>query len=197
MNAECRNATLGFALHSAFIILNSAFLFNDFINIRQIPPLLVIVQSVAHDELVADVHSFVVDGVGVLEVVGFEEQRGDAHVSGFQVAEFLQGMAHGVARVDDVFHHDHVPAIQGVVQAYQFADDIGAFRARIRGELDEADLAGDGQPLEQLGGEHEGPVEHYKEQRILILHVAVDLIGHGLDAGFDFCLGDIQPKFLV
>ena len=183
---------------ATFCIHHSSFcIFYYLINIRQISPLLIIIQSITHDELIADVHAFVVNGVGVLEVVRLEEQRGDTHVGGLQVAEFLQGMAHGVARVDDVFHDDHMSAVQRVVQTNQFTNDIGAFRARIRGELDEADLAGDGQPLEQLGGEHEGPVEHYKEQRILILHVAVDLIGHGLDAGFDFCLGDIQPKFLV
>ena len=38
-----------------------------------------------------------------------------------------------------------------MVEANQLADDVGGRRARIGGELDEADLTRDGQPLEKLG----------------------------------------------
>ena len=158
---------------------------------------MVIIQPIAHDELVADVHAFVVDGVVVLEIVGFEEKRGDAHVGGFQVAEFLDGVTHGVACVDDVFHDDDVAAVQGMVEADELAHDAGAFGARIRGEFHETDLTGNGNPLEQLGGEHESAVKHHEEQGTHALHVAVDLVGHGLDVGFDFLLGNEQSKIFV
>ena len=133
LNYECRmGAKPSVALrHSAFSIYHSTFLFDDFINIRQIPPLLVIIQSIAHDELVPNVHAYIVDGVGVLEIVGLEEQCGDAHVGGFQVAEFLRGVTQGVSRVDDVFHDDHMAAVQGTVQADKLADDIGGFSAGV------------------------------------------------------------------
>ncbi len=153
--------------------------------------MLVIIQTVAYDELVADVHAFVVDGVGVLEIVRFEEQGGNAHIGGSQVSEFLDGVAHGVTRVNDVFHDDHMTAIQGTVEADELSDDIGGLGARIGGELDETDFAGDGQPLEQFGGEHEGAVEHNEKQWIHTCHIMVDLIGHDLDVGFDFFLGDV------
>ena len=92
---------------------------------------MVIIQSVSHDELVTDVHAFVVDGVGVLEVVRLEKQCCDTHVGSLQVAELLGGITQGVARVDDVLHDDHVAAVQGVVQADEFADDVGGFCSRV------------------------------------------------------------------
>ena len=73
--------------------------------------MLVIIQPVAHDELVADIHAFVVDGIVVFEVVGFEEEGGDAHVSGLQEKEFLPGVAQGMARIHDVFHDDHMAPV--------------------------------------------------------------------------------------
>lgn len=158
---------------------------------------MVVVEAIAHDEVVADLHADVVDGVGVLEVVWLEEQRGDAHVGGLQVAEFLRGVTQGVARVDDVLHDDHVSTVQGMVEADEFADDVGGLGAGVGRQLDERDFTGDRQPLEQLGGEHEGAVEDDEKQWIHAVHVAVDLVGHGLDAVFDFFLRDEQPKFLV
>ncbi len=158
---------------------------------------MVIIQAVAHDELVADIHAFVVNRVGVLEIVWLEEQGGNAHVGGFQVPEFLHGVAHGVTCVNDVFHDDHMAAFQGMVEADELSDDIGGLGARIGGELDETDFTGDGQSLEQFGGEHEGTVEYHEKQWIHARHIMIDLIGHDLDVGFDFFLGDIEPKFLV
>ena len=158
---------------------------------------MVIIQSVAHNELVADVHAFVVDGIVVLEVVRFEEERGDAHIGGLQVPKFLYGVSHRVACVDDVFHDDHMPSVQGMVQADELADDVGGFRARVGSEFDEADFTGDGQSLEQFGGKHESAVEYHEKQRVHAVQVAVDLVSNVLDAGFDFFLGDVEPKFLV
>ena len=130
-------------------------------------------------------------------IVGLEEHRGHTNVGGFQVAELLDGVAHGVASVDDVFHDDHMATFKRMVKAYELAHDAGAFGTGIGGEFDETDLAGDGDALEQLGGKHEGAVEHYEKHGVLSLQVLVDLIGHFLYVGFDFFLGDVQPKFLV
>ena len=94
--------------------------------------MLIIIQSIPHDELVTNLHANVVDGVGVLEVVWLEKQRGDAHVGGFQVAELLRGVALGVACVDDVFHDDNMATVQRMVKADKLADDVGGFSASIR-----------------------------------------------------------------
>ena len=90
---------------------------------------MVIIQSVADDELVTNLHANVVDRVGVLEVVWLEEQRGDAYIGSPQIPEFLCRLKQGVASVDDVFHDDHMATVQRAVQANEFADDVGSLGA--------------------------------------------------------------------
>ena len=177
--------------HSAFRILHY------FIDVREVPALLVIIQAIAHDELVGDVHGLVIDGIVVLERLGFEEQRGDPNVGGIETMQLLDGIFHGVSRIDDIFHDDHVAAFKRMVETDELAYHVGRLGTSVGGQLHKRDLAGDGEAFEKLGGEHKSAIKDQQKQRIFAHHVLIELIRNRLDGVFNLLLWDVKGEILV
>ena len=153
-------------------------LFHYCIDVRIVPSKPVVVQSVAHDEVVGDLHGYVFDVQVHLQFVRFHQQGGDVYLLRVTCAEGFNQALHGETRVHDVFHDDYRAVRQVLVDADHLFDDSCGRHALVGRQLDERDFTRDGDAFHQVGGEHERTVQHAEEERVLSCQVTIDFIGH-------------------
>ena len=97
-------------------------LFHYRVNISQIASLLIIVETVAHNEVVGDLHGGVLYVEWHLQLAGFHQERADVQALGIARSQLLQHALHGEARVDDVLNDNHRTTFQVLVNANNFLD---------------------------------------------------------------------------
>ena len=93
------------------------------VNVFGIPAQLVVVESETHNEAVFDLHGHVVELEVFFVNFGLEQHRADLHLFGARVAQQGIEVGDGLARVDDVLHHDDCAALDGRSQAQHLAGD--------------------------------------------------------------------------
>ena len=196
-------------LKNSFNSLNSLFLKNSFnswltapswhqrADVAESAALLVVVEAVADDEVVGDLEGRIADVERRLQLVGLDEEGADADGGGMAGAYLLDHAPHGAPRVDDVLDDDDVAAREVLVDAHHLLDLTCRRGALIGGQLDEGDLAGDGDAAHQVGREDEGAVEDGQQQRVAALEVVADLPAQLADAPEDVGLGDGRLECLV
>ena len=97
----------------------------------EVTPIAVVVQSIAHDEIVGDIEASVVDGERHTDLLGLDEQRSHVQVSRVELAELGEQLLHGQSGVDEVFHHDHRAPFQTFGESDEFFHLARALHAGI------------------------------------------------------------------
>src|SRR5690625_4453491 len=156
------------------------------VDVREVTTELPVIESVAEDELVgngkADVVEIEVDFGGV----GFMEERDAGERCRVLVPHSLEHVFHRQARVDDVFHDDHMAAFDAGVDFLELSHlAAGDFGGAVGGELEEVDLAIDIDVAHEVGHEDERTVEHTDEDGLLAVIVGGDLLPELGDALLD------------
>ena len=144
------------------------------IYIPGVSPEAVIVEPVAHNEIVGNLHAAVFDVQFHLELAWFQQERTNADACWILLLERLQSMRHGKACVYDVLDYYYMSPCNVNIKAYQFTDGTRGGNALIRSEFHKRYLAWNGHFPQQVGSENEGAVEHGKEYRALVPVVLVD-----------------------
>ena len=88
------------------------------IDVRQVASLLVVVESVAYDEVVGYLHCHILYVEVNLQLVGFDEQRAYMHRLWMAGAYRLHHALHRQTSVDDVLNNYHRAAGKVFVDAY-------------------------------------------------------------------------------
>jgi len=98
------------------------------------------------------------------------------------------------ARVDDVFHDQHVATADVEIEVLEHADLLvpAHDRAAVAGELDEVDRVQDRDCAGEVGGEDEACLERRDEHRLAARVVACDLGPQLPDAGADLRRGEVD-----
>src|SRR3954468_21324758 len=148
----------------------------EYADVGQVPVPLGEVEAVADDELVGDLEADVAHRHGDLAPRRLGQQGADLEGGGlarFQVADQVR---EGQARVDDVFDHEHVAALDVDVEVFQDPHDPGGVgRVAVARDGHEVDRAGHGQVPHQVGHEENGALQHADQQQVAALVVGRDL----------------------
>jgi len=160
-------------------------------DVGQVAALFVVIQAVAHHEIIGDGEAQVIDGDVHLVPLGLVQQGAHLQAARLAVQQQLTHGADGVTRVDDVVDQDHVPAADvGLVvrvdahEAARFGFVIGGDRHEVHGDgaLDVA---------HQVGEEDHAAAQQAQQQySFRILVVARDRLAQHLDALLDIGLRD-------
>ena len=156
------------------------------VNIFEIAAQLVVVESVSHDEFVADFEGAVADRQRLAVGIRLEEERADFDAGGIAAHEVGVHVGDAASRVDDVLDDDDVASCDVVVESQQALHVPRRTGPFVGGELDERNLAGEVDLLDQIAQEHERTVEHPDEDRTLLVAViGVETLGDGCDGAVD------------
>ena len=167
------------------------------IDMPQIAPLAVVVEPVAHDEVVGDFKAVIGDVEVYLKVAGLNEQCRDKHALGVVVFEQQEEFLHGETRVDDVFHDDHRAALNRFVKADELAHLSRGACALVRRHAHEGNFARHADSAQQVGCKNERAVEHGEEKRLFAGEVGADLCAEGSHALLDFFFGNADGEAAV
>lgn len=167
------------------------------IDVVEVTAIAVVVETSSDDELVRDGEAEIVDRQVELVCVRLVGHRGDAQVPEAHGLEHIDEVLVGASRIDDVLDDNNTLAVKVVVEPDEILDIIRGFGSAIGGEFHARYLALDVQSLEQVNGEHDGPVEGNQEYSVVIFVVLVDLIGHPLHSRVDFGFRDEFHESLV
>src|SRR4030095_9610754 len=150
----------------------------------------VVVEPVADHEIVRDHEAHVVDVHVDLPAGHLVQQDTQGEAPGVAGRHVAPQVADGPARVDDVLHDDHVPALDGDGQVGGQPHHPRGPRARpVGGHGHEVHGAGQRDGAEQIGGEEDRALQHTDQERRAPLVVATDGATQIADAG-----GDLVPR---
>ena len=86
-------------------------------DVRQVSVLLIEVQTITYDELIAYGHRYVVYIILVEELVGLEEERADRYTRGLTLLEVVKQIVHAMTRLDDILDDDNILTLNIEVDA--------------------------------------------------------------------------------
>ena len=77
------------------------------IDVGEVATLVVVVEAIAYDEVVLDIEATIVNLQIYLQATGLNEERSDEYFFRFLLAQHVECLLHGEARLDDVFDDDY------------------------------------------------------------------------------------------
>ena len=161
-------------------------LFGNNVDVLQISAQLIVIQAVADDKLVADLHRLVTNLEGFVVGVGLEEEGTYLDRGGLQRLQRLEHVGDALTRVDNILDDDDVATLDGIVEADELMNLSGGCRADIGGEFHEGDFVVELDFLHQVAQEHERSVEYpQKDRRLALGIICVETCCHRLDGVVD------------
>lgn len=152
-------------------------LYNNLINIIQIPSVAVVVEAAAHNEFVGDAESDVMDGQVGFVSLGFHGHGGHTYVLCAGFGQYLVQVDVGSASIDDVFEDDDPLTAHVLVETDEAVDFAGGFSAAIRGEFHAGDSAFDVELLDEIDGEEDSTVQCNQQNGIVVAVFFIDFGG--------------------
>ena len=152
-------------------------LYNNLINIIQIPAVAVVVEAAAHDEFVGDADADVMHGQAGFVGIGLHGHSGHAHILCTGFGQYLVQMDVGSASIDDVFEDDDPLSAHVLVETDEAIDFAGGFSATIRGELYAGDSAFDVELLDEIDGEEDSSVQCNQQNGVVVVVFFIDFGG--------------------
>ena len=161
-------------------------------DVRQVAVLFIVVEAVAHHELVRHREALVVRGDVGLAAAGLVEDGADLHRVRVAHLEHGHKVGQGDAGVEDVLYDEHILAGQVAVQVFDDLDETGAggVAAAIAGHHHKVDVARDGHSPHQVGHKDHRPLEDGDEDKVLALVVPADLSAQLCYLCFQFLFRD-------
>lgn len=169
-------------------------------DIWQITTLLVIVEAIAHDEVIRNLHSYIVQlQILHLEGIGLAQETSYLDLLGSQIELKLMNEAlHGVTTVHDVLYHHYGAIYDRLQQAsngLHFACGLGA---DIRLHADEGDLGiGYGDATEEVAGKDKSTIEHTHEEWMGSGQILADLLGYTRYLSQDLLLAEVMFELSI
>ena len=169
------------------------------VNVFVIAAQLVVVEAEAHDKTVFDFHGHVVELEVFFVDFGLEEHGADLHVGGAGVEQQGVQVGDGLAGVDDVFHHDDRPALDGRSEAQHLAGHAGGEGPFVGGEAHARELAGKVEAFHELAREEDRSVEHAEHDRnaVKMFEIVVDALRHVIDGLLQPLVRNVRNEILV